>query len=225
MRVVCDLQASLPANFKEMREKFMFPGDLSGPVRFSAVLNQYCGRDHKWELMQQAIDRQVCDCKRQFRQALEVYRLWNCTHNHPENPYPPLTPDEYVPPPQRVCEYPGWANLSLSSPWKHSTTWDPSLGEYRLTDQAIRFPREGDEHFYFRDCSHMTVRNCTLHPTWDNDGQPCVQFCSWKEMSDYIDRKVCNAWWVWCVSRADSPDGACLFCALCCSTSRCTKRS
>ena len=43
--------------------------------------NLRCGRDHKWRLVSDTINRLECDCERQFYVIIAVYRLWKCTSN------------------------------------------------------------------------------------------------------------------------------------------------
>jgi hypothetical protein len=40
--------------------------------------NLKCGRDNKWRLVQDAVDRRECDCLTQTIVTLAVYRLWKC---------------------------------------------------------------------------------------------------------------------------------------------------
>ena len=188
------VQASDPAIQKIVDIKY-FPDGTQGPVLRSADLNSLCARDHKWELMQNAINREVCDCAAQFRQVHEVYRLWNCTHQLPINPYPPVTYVGYTPQPQRTCTFPANSAYALSSPWHREVVWDSSLnsgaGDYRVLSEPIKFPRPGDEEFYFRNCSSVPDRDCSVNVTgWPHDDYPCLQFCSWSEMSAYITKKV-----------------------------------
>lgn len=56
-------------------------------LRKPSLLNQAkssnigCGRDHKWHLVESAINRNECDCERQLYVTIAVYRLWKCTNN------------------------------------------------------------------------------------------------------------------------------------------------
>ena len=100
--------------------------------------------------MQDAIDRQVCNCALQYRQVHEMYRLWNCTHQLPVNPYPPVRASSYSPPPRRVCSYPIDPGAALSAPWERSVVYDANLKDYRVLGEPIRFPRAGDELTYYR---------------------------------------------------------------------------
>lgn len=43
--------------------------------------NTGCARDHKWLLVQSAIQRFECDCETQYYAIIAVYRLWKCTSN------------------------------------------------------------------------------------------------------------------------------------------------
>jgi hypothetical protein len=42
--------------------------------------DEFCARDHKWKSIYNAIDRDACDCKTQFRVVLQMYDWWRCTH-------------------------------------------------------------------------------------------------------------------------------------------------
>lgn len=60
-------------------------GDKSGAYYRSSVINVgideklLCGRDHKWRLVSDAINREECDCVKQVYVIIAVYRLWKCT--------------------------------------------------------------------------------------------------------------------------------------------------
>lgn len=47
-------------------------------VRRSTELDLTCGRDHKWRLVQAAVDRRECDCLTQTVVTMAVYRFWRC---------------------------------------------------------------------------------------------------------------------------------------------------
>jgi hypothetical protein len=47
--------------------------------------NMLCGRDHKWDLVNQAIYRKECNCVNFFKVIIAVYRLWLCTGENLEN--------------------------------------------------------------------------------------------------------------------------------------------
>lgn len=184
------MQASDVVNTKIIDIKQFVDGS-EGPVFRNVDLNSLCGRDHKWRLMSEAVDRQVCDCALQFRQVHEMYRLWNCTHQLPIDPYPPVVASAYIPPPRRVCSYEPDPALALATPWQRNVTYDVTLKDYRVLGAPIRFPRAGDELTYFRYCEGEPVRNCSVNVTgWPHDSLDCLQFCSWREASTYIDRKV-----------------------------------
>ena len=161
-------QAADLANRKRIRQA-AFPGGFRGPVKVPADFNERCARDQKWKLMAQAIERQVCDCKKQFQQVHEVYRLWSCTHQQYVNPYPPVTMAQYQPPPVRVCHYLPNVTYALNTVWDQATVWDASLNDYRILGTAVRFPRPGDEAFYFvaypqRYTGSMVVFHTSLRP-------------------------------------------------------------
>ncbi len=158
----------------------------------SADLATLCGRDHKWQHMAEAVERMVCDCALQFRQVHELYRLWNCTHQLPVNPYPPITADRYVAPPVRVCNYAPDRSTGLTARWKRDVKWEPSFNDYRLLGEPVQFPIPADETKYFKFCSLESRRNCTVDLTWNHTGRGCLQFCSWHEAITYVNVNVCD---------------------------------
>lgn len=47
-------------------------------VQRATEYNLKCGRDNKWRLVQDAVNRRECDCLTQTIVTLAVYRLWKC---------------------------------------------------------------------------------------------------------------------------------------------------
>ena len=73
--------------------------------RFPALINialkagKQCGRDHKWRLTKDAIDRLECNCHDQVIRVLSIWRLWRCTKGWIQIPAWPRQADNYEWPP------------------------------------------------------------------------------------------------------------------------------
>jgi hypothetical protein len=64
----------------ELAQTFTFDENTRGHVRNTAIQNQrLCGRDSKWRLVHDAIERRECNCVRQVELTLDVFAFWSCT--------------------------------------------------------------------------------------------------------------------------------------------------
>lgn len=52
-------------------------------INIATQNNLVCGRDGKWNLNDQTIYREECDCGNFFRVVIAVYRFWLCTFTTP----------------------------------------------------------------------------------------------------------------------------------------------
>ena len=70
-------------------------------INLAVKAGKKCGRDHKWRLTQDAINRLECDCRKQVLRVLSIWRLWRCTKGWNQVPAWPGQADN--------TEWPMWA--------------------------------------------------------------------------------------------------------------------
>ena len=70
-------------------------------INLAKKAGKQCGRDHKWRLTKDAIDRLECNCHDQVIRVLAIWRLWRCTKGWIQVPAWPRAADNY--------EWPPWA--------------------------------------------------------------------------------------------------------------------
>jgi len=79
------LRPGMPPYIKDGNVTGMRYGTYYRPSAVNKAVeeNRMCARDHKWRLVSEAIERDECDCKTQFKVIIAVYRLWQCSGQEP----------------------------------------------------------------------------------------------------------------------------------------------
>ncbi|MEO1777025.1 MAG: hypothetical protein AAFS07_18955, partial [Pseudomonadota bacterium] len=76
------LRGADPANARRYRQVPVAGGNRTTAAAVRRVATdaaRRCGRDHKWRLVQDAVDRWECDCLGQTLLTMVVHRFWRCT--------------------------------------------------------------------------------------------------------------------------------------------------
>eukprot|EP01029_Cantina_marsupialis_P009699 TRINITY_DN2249_c0_g1_i2.p1 TRINITY_DN2249_c0_g1~~TRINITY_DN2249_c0_g1_i2.p1 ORF type:complete len:4493 (+),score=1584.60 TRINITY_DN2249_c0_g1_i2:343-13821(+) len=146
----------------------------SAKVNAATDHNMLCGRDHKWRLINDAIDRLDCNCITQVEIAIEVYRLWKCTMS--EDP---------------TCEFHENLDDTGDVTVYHGSVWSADDNTYKLAT-GVQLPSTSAALRYYRyNCETVdTIRDCnddTQTADLLTNAEECPQFCTYNEIKGWVE--------------------------------------
>lgn len=178
-------------------------------INLAIEQDQQCGRDHKWQLIAETIDRKECDCVAQLALIHDVFMLYSCTE---------------APEASRVCDM-TMAQLGdqasdplVSASWS-ATWWLAPVGQVYL-EFGLQLPSANSSYLparYFRTCEPVwygdapglnestpatwgqlggrvevdgvtyLVGNCNLRGSDLARDAACPVFCSFHELKEWVE--------------------------------------